>query len=396
MVIRLWLNPRPAPRAGTSVQNDRSRFGYLLQDIVTSRRGTLQAQNKEFMTFSFGHATTALSTAKQLQWAIRGYRGHPSTPAAAAAIALGTETTAGASKISDRDYFRRGDLESLLELAKPAQILITHSTYEDLREFSAIEFRSFSERAGVYEYLWTEAEKLAELQETTEFNATIVQPIIIPEAGGRENAPVPVSPPSAPTQVPPQAEDSPVDRVRTVLGQTSSTARSLLRTSVVGFQQNLRPLWARIGVSSIVVLLLVAAIWLIREHNIKSQPQAASGTSMPTVSTPQQSPPEIKPQQTPATPDTSGTVASGQLNTPAKVPAKTRETRTEPNAGCSIAGQVPAYMKMAERNRANGKYKDAEREFREILNCEPSNAEAKDGLSKVLRAEQEHFGPPGT
>jgi len=353
----------------------------------------LQAQNKEFMTFSFGHATTALSTAKQLQWAIRGYRSHPFTPAAAAAIALGTETTSGALKLSDRDYFRRGDLESLLELAKPAQILITHSTYEDLQEFSAIEFRSFSERAGVYEYLWTEAEKLAELQ-TTEFNATVVQPIVIPEAGVRENAPVPVFPPPAPPQAPAQT-DPLMARVRVSLAQIAATATSLLRNGVVGLQQILRPLWARIAASSIVVILLVAAIWLIRQHNIKPQPQAAARSPIPTVSTPQQSSSELKPQQTPATPDTSGPTTSSQPNTPAKVPAKTRGARTEPNAGCSIAGQVPAYMKMAERNRASGKYKDAEREFREILNCEPNNDEAKDGLNKVLRAEQEHFGPPG-
>ncbi|HMD19082.1 MAG TPA: hypothetical protein VKH40_02105, partial [Alloacidobacterium sp.] len=253
-------------------------------------------------------------------------------------------------------------------------------------------FRSFSERAGVYEYLWTEAEKLAELQETTEFNATIVQPIVIPEAGVRENAPVPVSLPPAPPQVPPQT-DSLIARIQTVLGQTAATARSLLRTGVMGLQQILRPLWARIAASSLVVLLLVAAIWLIHEHSIRPHSQA--------VSTPQQSqpavisPPQIKPQVPVATPDTSGAAASSQPNTPAKVPAKTRGARSEPNAGCSIAGQVPAYMKMAERNRASGKYKDAEREFREILNCEPNNDEAKDGLNKVLRAEQEHFGPPG-
>ncbi len=352
----------------------------------------MQAQNKEFITFGFGNAATALSTAKQLQWAIRGYRSHPSTPAAAAAIALGAETTAGALKLSDKDYFRRGDLESLLELARPGQILITHSTYEDLQEFSAIEFRSFPERAGVYEYLWTEAERLAELKETTEFNATIVQPIAIPEAGVRESAPVPISPPPTPPEAP-SPPDSFISGVRAPLSQTTATTTSLLRNGVVGLQQILRPRWARIAASLIVVLLIAAAIWLIHNHSIRSHSQAVAPSPAPSVSTPPAivSAPQIKPQEPATPPDISGTAASSQPNTPAKAPAKSRGTHTESNASCSIAGQVPDYMKMAERNRANGKYKDAEREFREILSCDPNNEEARDGLSKVLRAEQEHF-----
>jgi hypothetical protein len=65
----------------------------------------------------------------------------------------------------------------------------------------------------------------------------------------------------------------------------------------------------------------------------------------------------------------------------------------ETGAGCSIAGQIPVYLKMAENSRVRGDYEAAKRQFHDVLECEPGNEQARDGYSKTLRAQQEHLAP---
>jgi serine/threonine protein kinase len=56
------------------------------------------------------------------------------------------------------------------------------------------------------------------------------------------------------------------------------------------------------------------------------------------------------------------------------------------NQDCQLpAPDLPGYLDMADKNRADGKYADAEREYNSVLICDPGNARARRGL---LRAKQ--------
>lgn len=395
MIIRLWVRPKQIPRPLASGQNNHIQLQHLVENLVRSREGILQSSNEEFLSCAFDYASTALSAAKQLQWAIQGYHMHRSAPATAAAIALGSEPS-GTGKLAEPEYHGRSDLESLLDLAKPSQVLITHSTYQSLQEFPGMEFRSFSERAGVYEYLWTDAEKLAEFQQAPEFSVPIVQPVVIPEIADHENGlPTPVLPPHQPIQTDLLA------RVSIALAQAVATASSLLSSGARRVQHALSSRWVRITAASAIVALLIATvIFFTHRFGAPSQLPATGAASQPAASR-LRPPPKTTSSaqatgaQTTLNRDTNAVATSNEASPPAKTVAKPPVTSVEPKANCTIAGQVSVYLNMAERNRANGKYKDAERQFREILNCEPNNEQAREGLNKAVRAGQERSGPAG-
>jgi CHAT domain len=54
---------------------------------------------------------------------------------------------------------------------------------------------------------------------------------------------------------------------------------------------------------------------------------------------------------------------------------------------CSIDGEVPSYLNLAENNRSNGKYERAISEYTLVLGCEPGNRQALEGLQKAKTAD---------
>jgi serine/threonine protein kinase len=60
----------------------------------------------------------------------------------------------------------------------------------------------------------------------------------------------------------------------------------------------------------------------------------------------------------------------------------------EPQAKCELLpSDIPIYIRMADDNRANGKYADAEREYNAIIQCEPQNEPAVEGLRRARVAQ---------
>jgi serine/threonine-protein kinase len=51
-----------------------------------------------------------------------------------------------------------------------------------------------------------------------------------------------------------------------------------------------------------------------------------------------------------------------------------------------IPSDIAIFLSMADRNRANGKYIDAEREYNDVLNCDPRNDHALAGLTRTKEA----------
>ena len=59
-----------------------------------------------------------------------------------------------------------------------------------------------------------------------------------------------------------------------------------------------------------------------------------------------------------------------------------------------IASDVVRHLERAERARAGGQYVDAERQYKDVLACEPNNERAKTGLARTRKAEESERSLP--
>jgi hypothetical protein len=52
--------------------------------------------------------------------------------------------------------------------------------------------------------------------------------------------------------------------------------------------------------------------------------------------------------------------------------------------GCNVSeGEIKALLQIAEQDRVNGRYAEAKRRFSEVLDCDPNNQAAIDGLRRI-------------
>ena len=49
---------------------------------------------------------------------------------------------------------------------------------------------------------------------------------------------------------------------------------------------------------------------------------------------------------------------------------------------------LPVRLNRADRNSAQGNYESAEREYNDVLACEPNNEKARTGLERTLKAKK--------
>ena len=161
----------------------------------------------------------------------------------------------------------------------------------------------------------------------------------------------------------------------------------------------------RMAIIAIALVAVLAGIIAIAKH--RKQPQAVGiGTTPPVVRLPVPSP----------TSSTAG--ASAPLSTGPKAPDQDpHAVLPQPRTDASSAGvarerssgspgkrssefgggpcdltpsQVPGYLDMADRNRWQGRYSDAEREYSAVLACDPRNDRARSGLARARSAQAVH------
>jgi Flp pilus assembly protein TadD len=59
-----------------------------------------------------------------------------------------------------------------------------------------------------------------------------------------------------------------------------------------------------------------------------------------------------------------------------------------PSANCTLGANPERFVGLAEQARGRGDYANAIRIFREVLDCDPNNAAAREGLDKATRGAQ--------
>ena len=212
VVIRLrqGINGQPSDPAL------RLRAQALLKDILMSRL-ELEADinaHEAVHTRGFGDLGRALAASRALQLAFEGFR--TAVPAARANVSVVLDSSAPEETGSAQARISV-EQKDLLDLARPSQVLITQAFYDRIALYQPA-LRSSTLRAGVYEFLWTNEQRLNELQAEAEFMPTLIQPLPVPE-------------PVAATMIVPAVKPVPPIPVERTGPQVCSCARAGLRRS---------------------------------------------------------------------------------------------------------------------------------------------------------------------
>ena len=380
LVIRLQQSRGSQP----SDAGLRLRAQALLKDILMSRLEVEAEINAhEYVhTQGFDDLGRALAASRALQVAFEGFR--TVVPAARANVSVvldscaPDEAASGGASLSVEQ-------KDLLDFAKPSQVLITQAFYDRIAHYQPA-LRSFPLRAGVYEFLWTNEQRLDELQAEAAFTPTLIQPppaadsfedtVVVPviktapEPRRKEPGPKPAPPPVLDIDDPPPA-------------------RWLSTTKIL-------------AISGIVAVLLVVA-YLVYAGLGRSAKQVAE--TSPAVRQPAAPLPQAPP---PAQPDPNSRVTSASpaakekaaVPTPPKPPKPSTEAdrgltpQTAPSKpargrNCSIDdGEIPSYLNLADRYRNSGKYDSAIRNYNLVLGCQPGNKQAQGGLRTAEEMEK--------
>ena len=405
MVFRFWT---PASADAKSRQGHEIATRYpgvlaLIEDAAAARRGVLLTANEPLHVSGLKEPADALVVSRQIQHGMLGYRGKAGAPPVVVSIAIdysgqaasATATGPGVDAINqgeqastlgtlvsgEANYGQEisHDLMTLLTLAKPAQILITHDLWQHSGTLKSLPLKTFPGRSGVYEYLWTAEEKLDLLQSEPQLTLSAL-PAVISTAGGKDSANL-VSTPAATAAI---SELTP-ERVQSAKPARQREAFSLSRPVLVG------------GIAlAAVILVVVVGIIVFRGHS--SQPAArntpASVKNSPTVtnsqaafpaSPPAASAPVAPGDKLPSASPKAEKKTGAKPSTPVRVVGEKPAEQTQP---CSLTGDIAKYVGLGERHRERGDYSGAIRIFRQVLDCDPGNVQAQQDLARAIQGEK--------
>jgi hypothetical protein len=347
----------------------RARAQVLIQDILGSRLGVeAEPDGRNYLrAHGFTDLGKALAASRALQLAFEGFRGASAAGRTNISLVLDsfseeeTPTSYTGPSVEQKD---------LLRIARSSQVLITQALYERIGPCQPLALRSFPPRAGVYEFLWTSAERLDELRAEAESVPALVEPM--PTAIAEETiiqrpaveAPQPTSRYPIP---PPVAEPTYVPLDREPVAQEAVPRRSH---------------WWMIAISAVATILVSVGLVIGPRYISNLQPKPPvmepqppiKGTTAPTPGP--VDPPIPTPPPSPPVDPTQGTVPRPQPTRPVKNPPVTREP-----GECLFSIQY--LLKSAGRYRDQGKYEEAERAYNEVIQCDHNNKEAKDGLART-------------
>jgi tetratricopeptide (TPR) repeat protein len=383
LVIRLQQSRGSQP----SDAGLRLRAQALLKDILMSRLEVdAEINAHEYVhTQGFDDLGRALAASRALQLAFEGFRGVVPTARANVSVVLDSSTpeetvsTQAGLSVEQKD---------LLDFAKPSQVLITQAFYDRIAQYQPA-LRSFPLRAGVYEFLWTSEQRLDELQAEAEFMPTLIQPPLSAD-NAADTVVVPVIK-AAPAPRWKEPEPTPAPLPLPELDSDDHVPAKWLSTPKI------------LAISGVVAVLIVIA-YLVTSHAPGNPGKPAAGSPhqvQPAAAPTQEAAPAHQPSSNPLVTPTSGDAAgSGTVPTPPKPPKPlpdadrgipSHSAASKPTArghNCSIEGEIPTYLDLAERNRNRGNYEHAISEYNQVLACEPGNRQAQTGLRNAEEAEK--------
>jgi hypothetical protein len=373
LVLRLQQSRSSQPSDSATAL--RLRAQAVVKDLLMSRLEVdANVTAQEYVHIhGFCDLGKALGASRALQLAFEGFCS--TVPNGAnVSVVLDSSAPEGAFFVDPGPSVEQKDL---LASAKPFQVLVTQAFYNKLQHQQPVALRSFPARSGVYEFLWTSEERLAELQNQDEFMPTLVIPV--------RPSPPPVNNINDETffmdledrlagqTLPPVLRDEPA------IDDRKSGQRS--HRKIV------------IAIACAAVILVVLGYLGFANPSLVSRLKESALAYFPKDSAPV---PRREPTPSPAPPPQPADQASFPAPAPAPPVPAPAPTPPRPNPvpaprphACSVeTNLIPGYLNTAEGYLNTGQYDDAIRQFQKLLGCESVSREARDGLLRAKKAQQ--------
>jgi len=399
MVLRVWTSPSQA--AGATSAEPPGLLSFI-EDVAAAGNGVVQTTRNQLSISGFKQPADAMAVARQIQLGLQGFRGQRESGPVAVSIAIDAASPRSASarsaidnraapegEVAQAAAVKRGasgpshDLITLLKIAKPAQVLLTHDFWQRCAAIKGLPLKSFPARFGVYEYLWTTQERLDRLQSEPQLTLAAVAPApsTAPEKNVVTAPAAPAAKPAKPLASEPERE-SPPESVR--------DWRAALRSPRFA-------VFAGLAVA-VIGLATFVGVRLTHESTSTPAPVAVQTQAERTATLPEKpATPSATPQSSPAS--VAENPAGGPANAPAQKDQANKQAARKPEpekkppttpasaAVCILQGELSRYVVLAEHARGRGDYSNAIRRFREILACDPNNGAAQQGLNRAIQGQ---------
>lgn len=413
LTIRIWLQNSNAGTAALT-WNSESVLVYMIADLVAASHGRTAVDMPAAMAAHFDNSLHALVAARRIQTAILEF------------LACRPGDCLGAALLIHRPIgpgYSLGTAQSALRLAEPGQIMLSGDVSNRFRDLPGIDLRAVpglttggTEHAGLSELIWTSAERLANLRNTapgaaptanvgSPFGATMIV-----------NAPVAETPRKAASTLarPLEGSDTPHTRTRRPSAPAGSTNREeTFDQGLAEFEEH-RSFFTRsrliIGAVALGLLLVVGLVLYHPGSSSSVQPkrpayetptgERKSSPTEPPVSSVPQGPAVVEPAPG-SHPKTQPAIAKAPVikkppdktakdndNKDKEKPKKAEDVPIVNFEGNSTYDgmtqkDIPRLLQWARSDAGNGNYAKAAQEYRVILQLQPGNPDAKEGLRKI-------------
>jgi hypothetical protein len=403
LTIRVWHRDGGGGTAPLNWQSE-SVLVYMVADLVAASHGRTAVEMPAAMVAHFDNSLHALVAAKRIENAILEFLACRPGDYLGAAVLIHPPVAAG---------FSQGMAQSALRLAEPGQVILSEEVARRFQDLPGIELRAVpalttggTEHAGLAELIWTSPERLASLRNSTDLAPTTSE--VGPPVGATMIVNSPFATPRSNTA-------SGSDRIDTA-SQRSSAAEGFKNREEV-FEEGLAEFEERrsfitgskMVVGAVAIVLVIVALVLFHPWSgSRVQPKSqvdetptgtapATTTETPASSIPQppvvQPPPEEPAKVQPPRakpPVTIKTPTEKRDKDKAKKPEDTPIQGFEGNSTYDGMTQrdITRLLQWARSDAGNGNYAKAAQEYRVILQLQPYNSDAKEGLRKIQVAQQ--------
>jgi hypothetical protein len=423
LAIRLWGLKVSGSRGCLTWGTD-SVCVYMIADLVSASGGRADEQASLVMAAHFETTAAALVAAKRIQTSMLEFAaGRKGDAVAASLLIYPPSGSPGGMHVEI--------VRGVLAQAKPGQILLGETVAKPWSDFPGFQFRAASiaggspnGQLGLVELMWTSAEDLARLQDSVVDSAA-------PFDGGLSmGATMMVSPPSAVTERAGRRSTgegvfgenaSTTAEWQNVSHETSSRAlpesdHNAANALLEGLEDRPKrsffsPMRVILGAAAI-ILVAVAVEVLYKPTPMKKIPvvlpdsyggAASTSASNAVGGTPATSQPAAsagQPGSTATAPESAVKPQNPVINPPKQKPFKApvngskvpsdREAKSQPAPPAPVdeidgwsKKDIPQLLRTAQSAIGDGRYEDARNAYSKILQLQPDNQDAKDGLRKI-------------
>ncbi len=368
--VRIWASSESGPLLWESG----AAAVCLAADLIAASEGAQVSSQGGVLVAGFPSIQPAVSTARRLQWAVQGFSEAEDLRGTSVAVLVHS-----ADDISSETG--GGGVQDALEQTGPGQILLTGKAsqlFEDLPGFSM----QAIEGSGLRELLWRHPESQSSRSADDRFITQTIR-----QQGLEDELFIEPEQPVTPDEDLFLEADS---------GTPVPVRPGLLRR---------RSTWLIAGGCAAAFLLGAVAIY----HPAKDEPRPAPKAPAPSAMTTPPAAPAVHPAaEIPKSPSsTAASPAQTVPETPVERPKRPERKpqppteavvpkpepkppeppRERPGGKCDLEpDEISGTIDRAEKSFGRGQYSAALRQFGAVVECEPGNGRAREGLERVRRA----------